>query len=831
MKRILVVCMIAAAFSLHAEVNSGKQSDLPRVMVVLEEKIDDADAASRKASSRIESMLLANGYRVIDAKQFDAVRQRDSAMRELNSKKALSLARRFGAEIMMTGGVRTLEGGVREAYGFKSVVYAADASVKALATETGEVLAVFNATSERASQAKSTAAFKTLEAVGDSLGTAICASLAKAYDASQERSIELIVQGVDDAVIQKIEADLPMASPLITKASVRFVEGDAATFDCTIRGSMSDVRKQLMTAKNFVVTGFEGSRIDVVYRARLVKRASARISNALEITQFSCGSVFPAQGLHYVKHPIGTAVIKNSGTTEIRNIVARTVIPDYMRDWSEQTIVSLKPGEERTISIFALFDNEKIGRISQRIAAQIRLELAYELANEEHTRSLVKPVSILSRHAIAWSQPQAIACFVTPSDEAIESFSHGILAEVRNDPMLLPSGSVNMMNAVKIWNALQSLSFVYTTDARTSADAEMIDEVRYPRETLALRSGDCDDLSALMAACFESVGIPTAFGVTQNHVFLLFDTGVLKKNVSRISLDEKEYVVRNGTIWLPLETTMKSASFTLAWKEGARQYAIGENGGKRFDIIETHSAWRMYPELNLAQSDKPVPQLAAQTVSDFVSADIRTISQDLINQITIDVAALRQQKTEAAANRAALLLANAGRYDEAVSMLNEYVSAASLNNLGNVYLLKGDSLNTARSYTAAWKADRRDAGIALNQGVLNFMTGDEDAASESMRKGVELLDSKDRAYELLGLPRADDDGEMRRDAVVKKKVESAQLKRLLDKALKDVQTKKEKEEVQLKPRRGESKFVFGGRRGLDPASTTALKDILYWKTL
>jgi tetratricopeptide (TPR) repeat protein len=828
MKRVFAIGMIAAAFSLHAEMNNGKL-DLPRVMVVVDEKIDNADAASRKTSFRIESALLARGYRVVDAKQFEAIRQRDSAMHELNSKKSLALARRFGAEIIVSGGVQTLDGGVREAYGFKSYVYVADATVKALATETGEVLAVFNAVSEKASQARPTAAFKTLDAVGDSLGNAICASLEKMYEASREKTIELVIQGVDATVIQKIETDLPLAAPSILKAGVRFMEGEAATYDCIIRGSSDDVRKQLTTAKNFVVTGFSGSRIDAVYRARLVKHAAARVTSALEITQFSAGDIFPAQALHYVKHPIGTATVKNTDTVEIKNIVARTFISGYMRESSEQTIVSLKPGEEKALSIFALLDAEKLALVSQRAAAQIRMELTYETSGQEYSRSIVKPVSILSRHAISWSQPQSVACFVTPSDEAIDAFAHGILADVRHDAMLLPSGSVNVMNAVKLWNALQSVQFAYAADTWTASGANVLDEVRYPRETLALKSGDCDDMATLLASCLESVGIPTAIAVTSSHVFMLFDTGVQKKNVTRISADEKDYIIRGGTVWIPIESTIKNASFVAAWKEGAKQYRNAEAGAKQFDVVEIHSAWRSYPSLDLSQADKPAVAPAGQAVADLVNADIKSITQELMNQIASGVAVLKQQKTESAANRAALLLSVAGRYDEAVSMLNSYVSSVSLNNIGNIYLLKGDSLNSARSYAAAMKADRADAGIVLNLGVLNFMTGDEDAAEASLRQGAELLDSKERAFELLGLSGSGDQAGERKGADVKKKVDADQLKRLLESALKDVQARKVKNDVEKRTRRGENKFVFGGRRGLDPASVTALKDILYWK--
>jgi len=342
------------------------------------------------------------------------------------------------------------------------------------------------------------------------------------------------------------------------------MEGDAATFDCIIRGSADEARKQLSGAKNFVVTGFSGSRIDVLYRARSVKRTAARVTNGLEITSFTAGNIFPTQALHYVKHPIGTATVKNTGASEIKNITAKISTAGYMRESSEQRIPSLKPGEEKSIAVFALLDAEKLTALSKEASSQIRIDLTIETGGEEYTRSIVKPLLILSRHSIAWSQPASVAAFVTPANDAVNVFTRSILADVRHDEVLLPSSSVNMMNTVKVWDGLQAMAFAYAGDAWTAAGKDVLDEVRFPQETLSLRTGDCDDTSVLLASCLESVGVPTAIAVTSDHVFVLFDTGVREKNAATISTDEKQYLVLRGTVWIPLETTMMNGSFLAA---------------------------------------------------------------------------------------------------------------------------------------------------------------------------------------------------------------------------------------------------------------------------
>jgi len=50
-----------------------------------------------------------------------------------------------------------------------------------------------------------------------------------------------------------------------------------------------------------------------------------------------------------------------------------------------------------------------------------------------------------------------------------------------------------------------------------------------PRETLRLRTGDCDDLAVLYAALLENVGIDTALVDVGDHVLTMFDTGLLAR--------------------------------------------------------------------------------------------------------------------------------------------------------------------------------------------------------------------------------------------------------------------------------------------------------------
>jgi len=78
-------------------------------------------------------------------------------------------------------------------------------------------------------------------------------------------------------------------------------------------------------------------------------------------------------------------------------------------------------------------------------------------------------------------------------------------------------------------------------------------------------------------------------------------------------------------------------------------------------------------------------------------------------------------------------------------------SPAAFTNLGNLRLLAGDVAGSLGFYARAFAADSSDGGIALNEATALLLLGDEDAAEEHARLGVQLAGDAPRAASLLGL--------------------------------------------------------------------------------
>jgi hypothetical protein len=109
------------------------------------------------------------------------------------------------------------------------------------------------------------------------------------------------------------------------------------------------------------------------------------------------------------------------------------------------------------------------------------------------------------------------------------------------------------------------------------------DRVQFARETLEIKTGDCDDLVVLYTSLLQSLGINTAFIQVRDpenslaHLFMMFDTGIPVENAAAISTNEKRYIVRENSLgtktgWIPVETTLLAHGFDKAWEKGALNF-------------------------------------------------------------------------------------------------------------------------------------------------------------------------------------------------------------------------------------------------------------------
>ena len=282
---------------------------------------------------------------------------------------------------------------------------------------------------------------------------------------------------------------------------------------------------------------------------------------------------------------------------------------------------------------------------------------------------------------------------------------------------------------------------------------DQIDYVQFPRETLRLKSGDCDDLSVLISAGLENLGINTAFVEVPGHLFLMFDTGLDEIDAALISQDNSLLAIRDGRVWIPLEATMVNTNFIEAWAEGANKYqkalAADELG-----IIDLAEAWKDYKPVTLRKANYDI-ELPHKGRTESLVRQARTI---LLGK-SIDRLVLPYQtmvannpKNVTARLQVAILYARFGLYEDAelaFEALTELApdSSAVQTNQGNLYFLREDYARAIDNYARATELDGEDGGIWVNLSMAQYKAGDLKQAKTSYQQAVKLDAALQKEYE------------------------------------------------------------------------------------
>ena len=281
----------------------------------------------------------------------------------------------------------------------------------------------------------------------------------------------------------------------------------------------------------------------------------------------------------------------------------------------------------------------------------------------------------------------------------------------------------NMQVAMAVHRALSIYGVSYVVDPKTPyaeyvKKKHAIDFLQFPRQTLVYKAGDCDDLSILYAALFESVSVDTAFVTVPGHIYIAFALDADPADLPRDYSRPEDFVVREGRVWIPLEVTEVGGDFLLAWETGAREW-------RRYAELDKASfypmadAWKVFEPVGLPGSSEiafppaeRVREAYATELALFVDREIG----DKVQQLKQEIA--RSGKNPRLINRLGVLYARYGLYDRAeeqfsgIAAQDDYVPA--LMNLGNIHYLKKDTAGALAYYNRAYRLDPYNPRILVS---------------------------------------------------------------------------------------------------------------------
>ncbi len=851
MRKISLVFYLALfsifAFSQQEVEKAVKRMTLPEVMVVIEEYVDGQLTENRTIASEIENAILKEGFKVIDYHMFEGIRAKEIEKSQGNPEKAKEYSSRFGAEIIVFGYANAEYGGESEFYDVKQHKYTGQVNIKIIYTDTGELIGSITASDRRFAQDKRGAVNALFRSLARKVSENVVSRIKERLKEEEKvRKIEIAVYGISPDEAIRLELELKNSVPSIKLLKYKFFDTNVLVFDALISGE-ENLRKEISSYGKLKIIRLTPKRLVL---SPLAKEREARTNvaeAALDIVDFSLLSLFPSQYNFYAYNPIAQITLENPSNVEVRNVKVSILIPDYMKIPSEVVIPSIKANSKEQVSVPVTLDIKSLLKLNENITSQAQAKISYSVNGKVEERSLSRPVMIYNRNAISWRIPESVCSFVTPSDEVVKEFARVVLGSVNLTEQNLPR---NIFNAMVIYNAVHTYGIKYVSDPWKVSGNDILDNIYFPREILYYKTGDCDDHAVLLSSLLESVGIRCAFILTSDHIFMMFDAGIPKKDAYLVSLNPQDYIIYDGSVWIPIETTLINEPFTTAWKMGAQQYyklggsteipsagtkaGISLKSGTAY-IIDIHRGWQAFPPVNVEELAKPQTKPNLSAITSSTQNDIAQFKELYKQTLTETVNALASKDDEISMNKLARIFVLFDKYDEAEKFITKFSGAISYNSLGNIHFLKNEPEKALEFYKKSTDLDPDDGGVYLNIGLLFYLNDDPQTAQEFFEIAISKFESPEKAYEVLGIEDILKEIEgvaVEKKNVSKKQVSKAELKKLIEQASKTStqQTKKgkeyKKEEIFEK---GQNVFVFGGRRGADPTQLQTVKSLLYWK--
>ncbi|MDX8382777.1 MAG: tetratricopeptide repeat protein, partial [Ghiorsea sp.] len=489
-------------------------------------------------------------------------------------------------------------------------------------------------------------------------------------------------------------------------------------------------------------------------KKRMVDDGGKMLGPKLKQLHFS--RVFSAAYKQYTDVPVGKLVVKNEAGVDYTNIKISLFVKEYM-DFPTTTVVDKVPANgEIEVNLLAAFNN-KILDIDEDTSIQTEVKAEYYLAGKPHQEILNESMTVYGKNAIVWDKLDMVGSFVTPKDEPLAVFTRQLVNAYNPG-----KGAINarVSKAMTVYNGLSAYGIKYLVDPNTpygNLDALQLDTVQFPRETLRQRSGDCDDLSILLAASLANLGIETAILDVPAHLLMMFNTGVPESRKDSISLNDEAIAIVDGQVWIPLEATLIAASFTEAWAEGARKYHLyGKQATMK--VMPLAKAWNSYTPVTLPPADFSLPIPDKGMVGNKIKKEWSILSvKALERQVRPYRVMLALDPNDVQAQmQIAVVYARNGLFDEASVELERIHTLdpdniAALNNLGNIHYLRQNYRKALAMYQQAMVLEPDNADVVVNIAMSYYKMGDSRQAHENFNQATEIDDQVPVRYEQLAL--------------------------------------------------------------------------------
>ncbi len=457
----------------------------------------------------------------------------------------------------------------------------------------------------------------------------------------------------------------------------------------------------------------------------------------IKIANRNFDDLFSIRYLQYNQNGIGNFTIKNTGDKDIYNVQIETEIEGFSDGKkSTESIDVLSAGDIKMINIPISVSTKVLENAEDR-QVNLNCRIIYSSSNTKYNYHESYELKLHNKNAITWDDTKRIGSYIMPKDKTASGFARKAIASIDSSNVIIPK---KIYTAMILFNAISAHNITYVSDPQNAYsviydEKKFIDYVQLPSETISKRGGDCDDLTVLYATLLESTGISTGIATIPGHIFVAFDTEIPESQYNLVSSDKKDVIIKNGTIWIPVEVTKTKDSFNAAWMEGLKNSRDAD-----FELIETNLVWQNYPPSDISNETKysfPEKSLINSLVSNdynlYVEKSFTVREKNLKDFLD------KSPKDFAKWNELGFLYAKNKMYKEAEESFNKSLEIKpdndkALSNMGNIYYMRNDYSNAVDYYRKAISINPKIPNHRINYAIALYDMNEYAAAKEEYLK-------------------------------------------------------------------------------------------------
>jgi len=222
----------------------------PRMMVILDETLNDKVDRNKVAQTEIESQFIAQGFPFVDKSTVEKIlknnRRKISAALGGDNSAARELGVDAGAEIILVGSSRVKSAG--SVAGSQLISMQADISVRVIDINTGKILTADQEHGAYPHINPDTGAMLAIKRAVPPLKDKLVADIVRLWDVNRANTIALLVTGLDYEKLMVLRGELSEKVRGVKAVNPKGSAGKAAKLEVEFEGSSFDLADRLLTS-------------------------------------------------------------------------------------------------------------------------------------------------------------------------------------------------------------------------------------------------------------------------------------------------------------------------------------------------------------------------------------------------------------------------------------------------------------------------------------------------------------------------------------------------------------------------------------------------------